>query len=88
VLGLVLHAARGGLLGCGAGFSLGMASLCVDFSSCGSRALEHRLSSCGHRLSYPLACGIFLDQGSDRILCIGRRILNHWTTREAREYLQ
>ncbi|XDA74483.1 hypothetical protein R6Z07M_004699 [Ovis aries] len=41
-----------------------------------------------HRLSYPLACGIFLDQGSSCILCTGRRILNHWTTREAPEYLQ
>ena len=29
-------------------------------SSCGSRALEHRLSSCGTR-----ACGIFPDQGSN-----------------------
>ena len=25
-------------------------------------ALEYRLSSCGYGLSYPAACGIFLDQ--------------------------
>ena len=41
-----------------------------------------------HRLSNPLACGIFLEQGSSHIFCIGRWILNHWTTREAPEYLQ
>ena len=31
-------------------------------SSCGSWALEHRLNSCGHGLSCPVACRIFLDQ--------------------------
>ena len=35
-----------------------------------------------HRLSCPVGCGIFLDKGSNRCLCIGRQILNHWTTRE------
>ena len=34
-------------------------------SSCGSRALECRLSSCGTGLSCPMACGIFPDQGSN-----------------------
>ena len=29
------------------------------------RALEHRLSNCGTQLSCSLACGIFLDQGSN-----------------------
>ena len=35
----------------------------LDFSSCGSQALEHRLSSCGARDQLLSACGIFLDQG-------------------------
>ena len=34
-------------------------------SSCGSQALECRLSSCGARLSCSAACGIFPDQGSN-----------------------
>ena len=29
-----------------------------------------------HGLSCPTACGIFLDQGSNLVPCIGRRILN------------
>ena len=32
-------------------------------TSCGSWALEYRLSSCHYRLSCSEACGIFLDQG-------------------------
>ena len=36
-----------------------------------------------HRLSCSAACGIFLDQGSSWVSCIGRQILYHWTTREA-----
>ena len=72
-LGLSLVAASGGysLLWC-AGFSLqwllllrSTGSRCMGFSSCGSRALERRLSSCGARLSCFAACGIFLDQGSN-----------------------
>jgi len=34
-----------------------------------------------HRLSCSLACGIFLDQESTHVPCIGRGILNHWTNR-------
>ena len=34
-------------------------------SSCNSRALEHRLSSCGAWLSCSGACRIFSDQGSN-----------------------
>ena len=34
-------------------------------SSYGSWAVELRLSSCGHCLSYPVAYGIFLDQESN-----------------------
>ena len=39
----------------------------VGFGSCGSWALERRLSSCGtwHGLSCSTACGIFPDQGSN-----------------------
>ena len=55
--GLSLVAASGATLRCGArashcgGFSLlwSMGSRCADFSSCGSRALECRLTSCGAR---------------------------------------
>ena len=35
-----------------------------------------------HGLSCSTACGIFLDQGSTRVPCIGRQILNHCATRE------
>ena len=39
-------------------------SRCAGFSSCGTQALERRLSSCGARgLSCSMACGIFPDQG-------------------------
>ena len=37
----------------------------AGFSSCGSRALDHRLSSWGARGYCSLACGMFLDQGSN-----------------------
>ena len=54
------------------GFSCGARALgtwasvvvALGLSSCGSRALEHRLSSCGTR-AQSVACGIFLDQGSN-----------------------
>ena len=36
--------------------------------SCGSWALEHRLNICGTRLILLLACGLFLDQGSNPCL--------------------
>ena len=43
------------------------------FPSCGKRELlilsrVHRLSSCGTRVSCPMVCGIFPDQGSDHCL--------------------
>ena len=56
-----------------------------------SLAAEHGLwgpqasVAVGHRLRCPLdmACGVFPDQ--DWTLCpvIGKRLLNHWTTRES-----
>ena len=33
-----------------------------------------------HGLSCPMACGIFPDQRWSPCPCIGRQILNHWTT--------
>ena len=52
-------------------------------SSCGVRALELRLSSCGTvELRCSSACGTFPGQGSNPCLCVGRQILYHWTTRD------
>ena len=53
----------------------------------GSAVVARRLWSAGsvvvaHGLSCSAACGIFLDQGSTRVPCIGRRTLNHCATRE------
>jgi len=42
----------------------------VDFSSCGSQALEHRLSNVVHRVSCSSVCRIFPDSGSN--LCLVR----------------
>ena len=70
---LSLVAASGGysLLRC-VGFSLrwllllrSTGSRHAGFSSCGSRALERRLSSCGAGLSCSVTCAIFPDQGSN-----------------------
>ena len=44
-----------------------------------SVAVTHGLSCC-------VACGIFLDQGSHCVPCIGRRFLIHCTTREVRDW--
>ena len=44
-------------------------------SSCGIRALEHRISDVADRLSYCMTCGIFLGQGLN--LC-----LLHWRRRQ------
>ena len=71
-------------------------------SSCGSRALEHRLNSCRPRallllgmwdlpgseiepVSPAVAGGFFTTEppGKPSKACIGRWILNHWTTKEA-----
>ena len=51
-------------------------------SSCGSRALEHRLNSCGSGLNCSSACRIFPDQGSNVCLRHYRQILYHCATRE------
>ena len=36
-----------------------------------------------HGLSCSVACGIFRTRAQTRVPCIGRRVLNHWATREA-----
>ena len=41
-----------------------------------------------HGFRCPQACGIFPDQGSKPCSCIGRWILNHWTTREVLTYFK
>ena len=53
-------------------------------SSCGSWALEHRLSSCGAGAQLPHGMWDLSSPTRDqtRVPCIGRWILNHWTTRE------
>ena len=56
------------------------ASHCCDFSCCRVQApdwLASVTAACG--LSCSAACVIFLDQGSN-CPCVGRWILNHWTT--------
>ena len=56
----------------------------TSFSSCGSRALERRLSSCGARgLVAPWHVGSSQTRARTRVPCIGRQILNHCATREA-----
>ena len=62
--------------------SWGLLSSCgVRASHCGvlfqTWALEHRLSSCVHRLSCSAAYGIFLDSGWNPCLLNGRWILYH-----------
>ena len=56
-------------------------------STCGSQAIEHRHNSCAARLTCSMACGIFLDQGSNPISSSGRQVLYHWATREARIFV-
>ena len=47
-----------------------------------SPAAAHKPLTMERRLNCPMKCGIFLDQGSNCVPCIGRQILNLWTTRE------
>ena len=58
------------------------ASHCSDFSFAEHGLWVHGCSNVTDRLSCPLVCGIFLDQGWKPCLLIGRQILNHWTTGE------
>ena len=58
------QASRGSSLSCCEARARG----CAGFSSCSSRALRHRLNSCGPRLGCSAACGTFPDQGSNPCL--------------------
>ena len=54
--------------------------------------MKHGLCSAGsvvvaHRLSCSVARGIFLEQRLNLRPCIGRRILNYWTTREVMDLI-
>ena len=53
--------------------------------STGSRCMSSAVAVRG--LSCFSACGIFLDQGSNRVPCIGRQIPIHCATREVRVFL-
>ena len=55
-------------------------------SSCRSRALDHRLSSCGLRAYCPEARRIVPYQGLNLCLLHGRLILYYGTTREALDH--
>ena len=58
-------------------------SLWCSGSCCRARALGTWASVVVvHGLSCSVACGIFLDQGSNLCPLVGRQILNHCTTRE------
>ena len=61
---------------------LGFSSCTHRLSSCGPQALEQGTAIVAHGLGSRLVCGIFLNQESDCVPCIGRQALNHWTTRE------
>ena len=52
------------------------------FSCCGAGAPGTQVSVLVLTLSCSKVCEISPDQGSNRVSCIGRWILNHWTTRE------
>ena len=54
----------------------------MGFGGCGSQALLlHSLSSCGHGLSCPMACGS--SRTRVELVSSARQILHHWTTRAA-----
>ena len=67
---------------CG-GFSCGAWS--VDFSSCGSQALEHRLNNVVHGVSCSSVCRIFPDSGSNLCLVHWQVDSLLWATWEAQE---
>ena len=84
--GFSLVAASGGYLLIAVDWLLAVvASLAVEHGIWGTRAsvvVAPRLKSTGsvvvaHWLSCSKACGIFPDQGLNRVSCIGRRILYH-----------
>ena len=57
------------------------------FPCCGTLALECTFISCGDRFSFaPWHVGFSWIRDRTHALCIGRQILNQWTTRKARQY--
>ena len=59
----------------------------AGFSSCTTRSLEHRLSSCGAQgLVAPWHVESSRTKARTRVPCIGRRIRNHCATREVPVY--
>ena len=65
------------------GYSRAGASHCISFFCCGSQALKQRLSSCGAEAQLPCGSWDLPGPGVEPVSpCIGRWILNHWTTRE------
>lgn len=63
------------------GFLFPVASLAKP--STGSRYVG--FSSVVHGLGCSVVCGISPNQGLNRVFCVSRRILNHWTIREVSE---
>ena len=57
----------------------------MGFSSCGSQAVERRLSSCGARrgLVAPRHVGSSRSRAWTHVPCVGRQTLNHCATGEA-----
>ena len=59
------------------------ASLCSGFSCCRAWAVECGLSMCGPRAEVlHVACGISWTRNQTHVPCIGRQILQHWTSRK------
>ena len=67
---------QGLLSGCSHGHFIVVTSMIVKHGILGSVAVVLGLSCSA-------ACGLSWTRNLIYVLCIGRRILNHWTTREA-----
>ena len=63
------------------------ASHCSGFSYCGACALGHRFSSCGPWAYALKHVGPSWTRDGTCVPCIGRQILNHWTTMEVWHFL-
>ena len=90
---LSLVAASGATLCCSArashcsGFCCGVWALGMQASLVVARGLQSAGSVVVvHGLSCSMACGIFLDQGSNPCLSIGRQTLSHCAAREALDF--
>ena len=75
---LSLVAASESYSSCRVWASHSVASLITEHGLKGMQAL----AAVVHDLSCPIACEIFLNQGSNLWPCIGRQVLKHWTTRD------